>query len=127
MKTMVEYLGKILERKWQNLVGVSPITENGKENRTPYNKSKLPRYFGFVDTCYDSNKESFLLLTNRGKVLTNYIEDKGEEIESSKRYCINQNNRNKFIDLFLKVLYLTLLEKIIAELKSQMLILSPLK
>lgn len=32
-------------------------------------------------------------------MLTNYIEDKGEEIESSKRYCINQNNRNKFIDL----------------------------
>ena len=56
---------------WE-FIGV-PSIKGGKENRTPYNKSKLPRYFGFVDTEYGENNESFLVLTHRGKVLTNYI------------------------------------------------------
>ena len=79
-------------------IGV-PSIKGDKENRTPYNKSKLPRYFGFVDIEYGANNESFLILTNRGKILTNYIEDKGKETKADQRYGINQNNRGDFIDL----------------------------
>lgn len=102
LKIIAENEGKVSRKefgkKMGEFIGV-PSVKGGKENRTPYNKSKLPRYFGFVDIDYGENNESFLVLTHRGKVLTNFIEDKGEDIEASQRYGINQNNRSDFIDL----------------------------
>lgn len=76
-----------------------PSVKGGKENRTPYNKSKLPRYFGFVDIEHGDGNEIFLVLTHRGLVLKEYIEDKGEGIEASQRYGIYQRHRLDFIDL----------------------------
>ena len=65
-----------------------PSIKNGKENRTPYNKSKLPRYFGFVDTDVDSDGKNVLVLTNRGKALADYIAC-NDEAEASSKYFIN--------------------------------------
>lgn len=67
-----------------------PSVKGGKENRTPYNKSKLPRYFGFVDIEHGHSNENILVLTHRGKILVNYIEDRGEEKEAGKRYGIKK-------------------------------------
>lgn len=76
-----------------------PATKNGKENRTPYNKSKLPRYFGFVDTEADSEEGNFLVLTKRGKILSQYIMAKPDVEEPALKYCINPDNKNDFVDL----------------------------
>lgn len=84
-------------KRMGQFIGV-PFMKGGKENRTPYNKSKLPRYFGFVDIETDSNS-SYLVLTHRGKVLKQYIHDKGEDIAADQRYCILDEYRDSFIDL----------------------------
>lgn len=76
-----------------------PAQKNGKENRTPYNKSKLPRYFGFVDTEADSKEGNFLILTNRGKILSEYITEKTDVDDAASKYCINPDHRNDFVDL----------------------------
>ena len=102
LKIINDNNGRVSRKNFGKLMGEFigvPSIKGGKENRTPYNKSKLPRYFGFVDTEYGENNESFLVLTHRGKVLTNYIEDKGEDTDAAQRYGINQNNRGDFIDL----------------------------
>lgn len=85
-------------KKMGEFIGI-PYIKDGKENRTPYNKSKLPRYFGFVDIEYGENNESFLVLTHRGEVLVNYIKDKGEKFDALQRFAINPTNRSDFIDL----------------------------
>lgn len=75
-----------------------PAIKNGKENRTPYNKSKLPRYFGFVDVDVDSDGKTVLILTNRGKQLSQYI-GCNSDAEASQMYYILPENRDDFIDL----------------------------
>lgn len=75
-----------------------PASNNGKENRTSYNKSKLPRYFGFVDIETDADGSNFLVLTHRGKKLVDYILE-NSEAEPSKKYSINHEYREAFIDL----------------------------
>ena len=96
-----ENSGKISRKNYGkqmgDFIGI-PSMKGGKENRTPYNKSKLPRYFGFVDIESDANS-SYLVLTNRGKVLTQYIQDKGDDIVADQRYCILSEYRDSFIDL----------------------------
>lgn len=77
-----------------------PAMVNGKENRTPYNKSKLPRYFGFVDLFEEDGKQ-YLILTNRGKELVNYVESAGINIEPSKRYLISKKYRPRFVELLI--------------------------
>lgn len=78
-------------------IGV-PAQRNGKENRTAYNKSKLPRYFGFVDIDVGNENTTFLVLTNRGKKLINYIGEK-EDANPNERFYILHDDREKFIDL----------------------------
>lgn len=85
-------------RKMSEFVGV-PSTQNNKENRTAYNKSKLPRYFGFVDVISEENNSIYLVLTHRGKILAKYIEDTGEDKDSAERFVIMKQHRNDFIDL----------------------------
>ena len=80
-----------------DFIGV-PSMKGGKENRTPYNKSKLPRYFGFVDIETDE-ETNYLALTHRGKVLIQYIQDKGEDVAADQRFCILSEYRDSFIDL----------------------------
>ena len=95
--------GRISRRDFVNqmadFIGVS-AQKNGKENRTPYNKSKLPRYFGFVDiaTDTDNNGINYLELTNRGRKLSEYIGEK-EDTEPNKKYYILSAHREDFIDL----------------------------
>lgn len=69
--------------------------KDGKELRTAYNKSKLPRYFGFLDVT----KNSDVILTNRGKSLLPYILDGGNDTSPENRYQINPKNRSDFINL----------------------------
>ena len=78
------------------LIGV-PSQKDGRENRTPYNKSKLPRYFGFIDVATDSDG-TYLILTLRGKKLNEYIEEEIDK-EPSDRYFISPKHRKDFIDL----------------------------
>ena len=82
--------GRISRRDFVNqmaeFIGVS-AQKNGKENRTPYNKSKLPRYFGFVDIDTDNDGINYLVLTNRGRKLSEYIGEK-EDAEPDKKYYI---------------------------------------
>lgn len=76
-----------------------PAQKNGKENRTPYNKSKLPRYFGFVDTEADDEEGNFLVLTNRGRMLSQYIMEQTDVDDAANKYCIKPDNREDFVDL----------------------------
>lgn len=93
--------GRISRRDFVNqmaeFIGVS-AQKNGKENRTPYNKSKLPRYFGFVDIDTDNDGNNYLVLTNRGRKLSEYIGEK-EDAEPDKKYYIVSDHRDDFIDL----------------------------
>ena len=79
-------------------VGV-PAVKDGRENRTAYNKSKMVRYFGFADIVIGASDEPYLALTNRGKILIDYIKDNGEKVESENRYSILPECHRKFVDL----------------------------
>ena len=79
-------------------VGV-PAVKDGKENRTAYNKSKMVRYFGFADVVVKNTNDQYLVLTNRGKLLIDYIKDNGEKIDSENRYSILSECRGDFVDL----------------------------
>jgi len=81
-----------------SFVGV-PAVKDGKENRTAYNKSKMVRYFGFADVVVKNTNDQYLVLTNRGKILIDYIKDNGEKIDSENRYSILPECRSKFVDL----------------------------
>ena len=83
-------------RQMADFIG-APASIGGKENRTPYNKSKLPRYFGFVD-IEKTATQSFLILTNRGNRLANYILENAEA-PADQRYTINPENREDFINI----------------------------
>ena len=85
-------------KEMSEFVGV-PSTQNNKENRTAYNKSKLPRYFGFVDVVFEENSTSYLVLTHRGNILAKYIEDTGKDKEPSERFAIMREHKSDFIDL----------------------------
>ena len=80
-----------------DFIGV-PARKDGKENRTPYNKSKLPRYFGFVDIDSDGSGANYLVLTHRGKKLVDFISE-NTEADASQMYFINPEYREAFIDL----------------------------
>lgn len=88
---------KEFTEKMALFVGV-PSTKNGKENRTGYNKTKMPRYFGFLDIAI-SDGTNDLLITNRGKECIKYIKDNGEDIKSDIRYEINKKYIENFRDL----------------------------
>ena len=81
-----------------SFVGV-PAVKDGKENRTAYNKSKMVRYFGFADVVIKNTNDQYLVLTNRGKLLIDYIKDNGEKIDSENRYSILPECRGDFVDL----------------------------
>lgn len=76
---------------------VSPFDNSGREVRTPYNKSILPRYFGFVDRTEENGIE-VLVLTHRGQKLVEMVgENPGANADN--RYSINSKYREEFIDL----------------------------
>lgn len=77
--------------------------KSDKESREMYNKSKLPRYYGFVDLLCD-NGEKFLVLTNRGRILLNNIEDKGDSELPEYRYRIKKGFENGFRDIIIESL-----------------------
>ena len=70
-----------------------PSIKDGKENRTPYNKSKFPRYFGFLDLL-SIKEESHLKITKRGRHLHLCISDLGPEYEYDQRYIIGNESIN---------------------------------
>lgn len=78
-------------------IGV-PAKKNGKENRTPYNKSKLPRYFGFVDIEAGADGTNYLVLTHRGEQLSEFIGE-NTEADPAQRFYILAEHRDEFIDL----------------------------
>lgn len=102
IKIIASHQGKISRKNFvkemADFVGV-PAVQNNKENRTAYNKSKLPRYFGFVDIVADEKELNYLVLTHRGKILAEYIKDNGENKEAAERYIIASEHRADFIDL----------------------------
>ena len=91
IKIIASNEGKISRKNFvkemADFVGV-PAVQNNKENRTAYNKSKLPRYFGFVDIVADEQELNYLVLTNRGEILVEYIQDNGEDKDAVERYSI---------------------------------------
>lgn len=104
IKIIADNDGKISRKEFckimADFIGL-PTTINGKENRTPYNKSKLPRYFGFIELVTENNEQK-LILTNRGRELNNYIYSKGDEFSPSERYAIKDEGKNLFKDLLIK-------------------------
>ena len=102
IKIIASNEGKISRKNFvkemADFVGV-PAVQNNKENRTAYNKSKLPRYFGFVDIVADEQELNYLVLTNRGEILVEYIQDNGEDKDAVERYSIASEHRTDFIDL----------------------------
>ena len=84
--------------KMASFIGLSPTTDDGKENRTPYNKSKLPRYFGFIDVIKDENKKDILVLTNRGKKAVKLIKEVPTN-DPDEKYGIKKEDKGAFVDL----------------------------
>lgn len=90
---------KEFTEKMSCFVGV-PAEIDGKENRTSYNKSKMPRYFGFMDVV-KSDKSNDLVITNRGLICNDYIQDNGSNYSSDIRYSIAPKYKTMFKDLIL--------------------------
>lgn len=89
----------VFEEKMASFIGVSIKNEDGTINRTPYNKSKFPRYFGFICSEYEGeNKDEFLVLTFRGQELSSIIGQR-QNVNAVDRYCVT--DRNKFKSLIL--------------------------
>lgn len=77
--------------------------------RTQYNKSKLPRYYGFIGrgTNTEFDKPD-LILTKRGAILAQYIEKRTvvENEETVTKCYVKEENKNDFVKLiFESVLY----------------------
>lgn len=93
---------EILMNGHTSMPGVEPVGYIESTNeRTPYNKSKLPRYFGFIKlTKSTSSRYSDLTLTKRGKMLSLLI-DQGDD------YCrILPGKKNDFMKLIIEsILY----------------------
>ena len=83
------------EQKMARFVGVPVYNDDGTTNRTPYNKSKFPRYFGFVESVNENGHE-FLCLTGRGEELCTIIGKKNLR-DGSTEYILS--NRNYFVTL----------------------------
>ena len=84
--------------KMSEFVGVPASNENGKENRTAYNKTKFPRYFGFINVYLDKNKVLHLTLTQRGKTFLSFISEDISELDNSKKYSIKEEYKKNFDD-----------------------------
>ena len=78
------------EREMAHFVGVPVYNDDGKANRTPYNKSKFPRSFGFVESVNENDQE-FLRLTGRGEALSTVIGMKKLRDNSIKYFLTNRN------------------------------------
>lgn len=80
-----------------SFVGVSSQNESGNENRSAYNKSKLPRYYGFIGITREDNTE-YLELTNRGRDLIKYIVE-NPDAEAKERFSIAEQHKHDFAEL----------------------------
>lgn len=67
--------------------------------RTDYNKTKLPRYYGFVALEEREDRKKGLRLTRRGNVARSLIVDRGKEEDLEDRFYIPEENRERFTDL----------------------------
>lgn len=88
VETMADFVGK-------------PPQKDGKENRTLYNKSNFPRYFGFIDLAKDSEGKEVLVLTKRGTKLADIISEHPDQ-ESKSRYHIKPENQPIFTKMLLE-------------------------
>ena len=75
------------EIKMSNFIGRNLQNGKGSINRTSYNKSKFPRYFGFVESVHDENGIESLCLTNRGVKLSETLV-KTVSIDNSVSYSL---------------------------------------
>lgn len=82
-----------------DFIDVQSIKIDGTENRTPYNKSKFPRYFGFLDLLLINNHQH-LKITQRGKRLQSCISDNGTDYEYEQRYFIENESIEIVSELF---------------------------
>ena len=103
IKIIYENHGRIsrtdFTNKMSSFIGV-PATIKGKENRTSYNKSKMPRYFGLIDVA-SVDRSGDLVITNRGKLCYKYIFDNGNDVPPEERYSINKADRANFRELII--------------------------
>lgn len=74
--------------------------KDGKENRTPYNKSKLPRYFGFI-SIKKIEKKTYLVLTNRGKRILDCIEENVGK-PNDEKFSIKSEKITSFLDTIIE-------------------------
>lgn len=101
---------EIFQRGETSLAEVKPVkyTEAG-HHRTQYNKSKLPRYFGFINLKKNKNSGDELVLTKRGNILAQLISVKNDDtVDNAEKitYYINDKNKPDFIRLFIEsILY----------------------
>ncbi len=72
-------------------------------HRTQYNKSKWPRYFGFID-IKSKNNDAYLVLTKRGQLLDEIISVKEED--GVFTYYVEDDNKKEFSRLIVEsILY----------------------
>lgn len=90
--------------KMSEFVGVPAFNGNGRENRTAYNKTKFPRYFGFINVYLDKNKVLHLTLTQRGKTFLSFISEDISEPDNSKKYSIKEEYKKNFVDLLVDII-----------------------
>ncbi len=77
-----------------NYIGTKAYNDDGREERTVYNKSLYAQYYGFIERIQEQ-REEYLSLTKRGKILYNIL-----ELDPINNRCyINPNNQIIFQDL----------------------------
>ena len=83
--------------KMADFMECTPETEDGKENRVPYNKTKFDRYFGFMDVKANGD----LCITPRGDRLIKLVVENQSKADPSSYYNIDPTKLNLAQELFL--------------------------
>ncbi|MFI3167379.1 MAG: AAA family ATPase [Bacillota bacterium] len=112
IKLVVENGGEISRELFTERMGAFgniPIKNNdGKENRTAYNKSKLPRYFGFLVVYEDKKGKDIIKVTPSGEKVYTLIKENPEARDSKTKYCIDDNKKSAFMEcIFANILFHT--------------------
>lgn len=102
IKILHEYSGRISRKEFvkamADFAGKSPHI-GGKENRTLYNKSNFPRYFGFIDSLRDADGSEVLVLTKRGEKLSTLISERPNYQNSEDHYYVKHEDQPELIKM----------------------------
>ena len=104
IKILHEHSGCISRKEFVEtmaaFVGKPPYI-GGRENRTLYNKSNFPRYFGFIDLSKDDAGNEVLVLTKRGVRLAGLISERPDHQNAERQYWVKPEKQPAFVKLLI--------------------------